>query len=446
MSSRAHVVVVGAGFGGLACAQALARADVDVTLIDRRNHHLFQPLLYQVATCGLSPSQIAVPIRSILRKQDNVRVLLAEVAHIDLDARRVCFSPELEIASLRYDYLMLAPGSAPDYGGQTHWAEHAPALKSVDDALEIRRRVLLAFEAAELEADPARRAQLLSFLIVGGGPTGVEMAAAIAELARAALKRDYHWARPNDVRVVVVERGARLLPALSPELSEQAVERLAALGVHVRTQTIVAEVEPWGVLLRSGERLRADTVFWAAGVTGSPLLAALSPEPTRDRDGRALVREDCSLPGFGEVFVIGDAACLFGASGSALTANSAVARQAGAYVGKLIGAELADSRPNARVPFVYVDKGQMVTLGRGHALVQRGRKRLSGRAAWWVWLFSHIYYLVSFGNRAAALFAWARAYLRFGSGARVITADGLDSETNRLSDPGFDESPLRLAR
>lgn len=407
---------------------------------------MFQPLLYQVATCGLSPSQIAVPIRSILRKQANVRVLLAEVAHIDLDARRVCFNPKLEIASLRYDYLVLAPGSAPDYSGQAHWPAYAPALKNVDDALEIRRRVLLAFEAAEHETDPAKRAQLLSFLIVGGGSTGVEMAAAIAELARSALKRDYHWARANDVRVVVVERGPRLLPAFSPELSVQAVERLAALGVHVRTQTAVEDVEPWGVLLRSGERLRADTVFWAAGVTGSPLLAAMSPEVERDRQGRALVREDCSLPGFGEVFVIGDAACLFGASGSALAAVSAVARQAGAYVGKLISAELADPAPQARVPFVYVDKGQMVTLGRGHALAQFQRRHLSGRAAWWVWLFSHIYYLVSFGNRAAALFAWGRAYLRFGRGARVITADGLPSDASRLSDPGLEDSPLRLAR
>ena len=236
MSGRAHVVVVGAGFGGLACAQALARADVDVTIVDRRNHHLFQPLLYQVATCGLSPSQIAVPIRSIVRKQNNARVLLAEVAHIDLEARRVCFKPELGLESLRYDYLVLAPGAAPDYFGQDHWAERAPALKNIDDAIEIRRRVLLAFEAAEHESDPAKRAQLLSFLIVGGGPTGVELAAAVAELARTVLKRDFHWARANDVHVLLVERGPRLLASWSPELAAEAVERLAALGNHFHQQ------------------------------------------------------------------------------------------------------------------------------------------------------------------------------------------------------------------
>ena len=428
MSGRAHVVIVGAGFGGLACAQALARADVDVTIVDRRNHHLFQPLLYQVATCGLSPSQIAVPIRSIVRKQNNARVLLAEVAHIDLEARRVCFNPELGLESLRYDYLVLAPGAAPEYFGQDHWAERAPALKTIDDALEIRRRVLLAFEAAEHEPDPAKRAQLLSFLIVGGGPTGVELAAAIAELARTVLKRDFHWARANDVHVLLVERGPRLLAAWSPELAAEAVERLAALGVFVRTQTIVEEVQPWGVTLRSGERLMADTVFWAAGVAGSPLLAAISPQPELDTQGRALVREDCSLPGFGEVFVVGDAACLFGALGSALPSLSAVARQAGTYVGRLICAEVGDRGPDERVPFVYVDKGQMVTLGRGRALVELQRKHLSGRAAWWVWLFQHIYYLVGFGNRLAALFAWARAYLRFGQGARVLhTAMAADS-------------------
>jgi NADH dehydrogenase len=282
-------------------------------------------------------------------------------------------------------------------------------------------------------------------LVVGGGPTGVELAAALAELARSVLERDFHWARANDVRVLVVERGPRLLAALSPELAERAVERLAALGVHVRTQTVVDEVERWGVRLRSGERLRADTVLWAAGVTGSPLLQALAPEAELDRQGRALVREDCSLPAYGEVFVIGDAACLFGAQGSALPSLSSVARQAGAYVGKLIRSEVADPRPRARVPFVYVDKGQMIALGRGRALAQLQRRQLVGRAAWWVWLLAHIYSLIGFGNRAGALIAWASAYLRFGRGARVITADSAPTLPEpRLGE--IEEPSLHLAR
>jgi len=425
MSSRAHVVIVGAGFGGLACARALARAELDVTLVDRQNHHLFQPLLYQVATAGLAPSQVAVPIRSILRRQHNVRVLLADVAGIDLEARRVVFDPELDLAALRYDYLVLSPGAVPNYFGHAHWAWHAPALKSVDDALEIRRRVLLAFEAAELEADANKRAQLLSFLIVGGGPTGVETAAAIAELARSVLARDYHWARASDVRVLVLERGPRLLPGIRPELAARALARLAALGVHVRTQTIVDSVEPWGVCLRSGERLRADTLIWAAGVTGSPLLQALSPQVELDPHARAVVREDCSLPGFGEVFVIGDSACLFGALGSALPCVSGAARQAGEYVGRVIAAEVKDPRPRTRPPFAYVDKGLMIALGRGHALAQYERKQLVGRAAWWAWLLGHILYLADFGNRARALLAWAAAYITFRRGARVITSEGM---------------------
>jgi NADH dehydrogenase len=449
MSGRAHVVIVGAGFGGLACARALARAELDVTVVDRQNHHLFQPLLYQVAISALAPSQVAVPIRSILRRQRNARVLLAEVAHIDLEARRVAFDPLLDMPSLRYDYLVLAPGSTPNYFGHEHWARHAPALKSIDDALEIRRRVLLAFEAAELEPDHNKRAQILSFLIVGGGPTGVETAAAIAELARSVLERDYHWARASDVRVLVIERGPRLLPSFRPELTERALAQLAALGVHVRMQTNVESVEPWGVCLRSGERLRADTVIWAAGMTGSPLLQALTPAVELDRQARALVREDCSLPAYGEVFVVGDSACLFGALGSALPSVSAAARQSGEYVAKLISAEVRDPRPRARPPFAYVDRGQMVTLGRGHALAQFQRKELSGRSAWWVWLLNHIMYLADFGQRGRALLAWAVAYFSFGRGARVII--GNDTPLMAAEEPAAayqepEDSRVRMAR
>jgi NADH dehydrogenase len=447
MSGRAHVVIVGAGFAGLACARALARAQLDVTVVDRENHHLFQPLLYQVAIAGLAPSQIAVPIRSILRRQRNVRVLLAEVAQIDLETRRVSFNPAFDMAALRYDYLVLAPGAAAHYCGQAHWAWHAPALKRLDDALEIRRRVLLAFEAAELEADPGTRAQFLSFLVVGGGPTGVEIAAAIAELARSVLERDFRWAQPSDVRVLVIERGPRILAGLTPALAERAVARLAALGVHVRTQTNVESVEPWGVRLRSGERLRADTLIWAAGVTGSPLLQALSPAVELDRQGRALVREDCSLPEFGEAFVVGDAACHFDALGNALPSVAAAAHQTGEYVGRLISSQVADARPRARVPFAYADKGQMVTLGRGRAIAQYRRRQLDGRMAWWVWLFKHILYLARFGGRLRVLWVWAVAYLSFGRGARVITGEGTPPRA-AVVEPEYEleDTQVRIAR
>ena len=433
MSGRPHVVIVGAGFGGLACAQALARGRVDVTLIDRRNHHLFQHLLYQVAVAGLGPAQVAVPIRSILRKQRNVRVLLAEVAHVDLEARRVSFDPDLRLAPLRYDYVVLAPGAALQYFGEERNARFAPALKSLDDALEIRRRILLAFEAAEREADANVRAQLLSFLIVGGGPSGVELAAAVAQLAQSTLARDYHWARPEDARVLVLERGPRLLPTFAPELAEYALRQLGELGVHVRTGTIVAKVEPWGVRLRSGERLRADNVFWAAGVTGSPLIAALTPDVELDRHGRALVRGDCSLPGFAEAFVIGDAAHLFGALGTALPCVSAAAQQAGHFVGKVIAAEVADLRLSARPAFAYVDKGSMLTLGRGRAIAQLERKRLVGRAAWWKWLSEHVLHSIAWGKRFRTLLAWAYAYATYGRGARVITGADTGSSTQTAS-------------
>ena len=422
--SRAHVVIVGGGFGGLSCARALARANVDVTLIDRQNHHLFQPLLYQVAMAGLSPSEIAAPIRSVVRKQKNVRVLLAEVTSVDLHERCLYLDPPAE-APLRYDYLVLAPGARTHYFGHDDWGLFAPGLKSIDDAVEIRRRVLLAFEAAEREPSAEKRAQLLSFVVIGGGPTGVELAGSIAELSRFALGRDFRIAHPSEARVLLIEGGPRLLPTFDPELSEKSVLQLAELGVHVRTGTIVEGISAHGVHLRTGETLLADTVVWAAGVSCSPLIRALHPEVEVDRQGRAVVREDCSLPGHAETFVIGDAACFFDAAGHTLPGVSPTAMQMGRYVARLLRNEAGDPAPGARPAFVYADKGSMATIGRSRAIAQMKSLKLSGLLAWLAWLAVHIWYLIGFRNRFLVMFDWAWSYITYRRGARLITGGRL---------------------
>jgi len=424
-SQRAHVVIVGGGFGGLSCARALSRADVDVTLIDRQNHHLFQPLLYQVAMSGLAPSEIAAPIRSILRKQRNVRVLLSEVTTVDLNERTIEIDPSPGGEPIRYDYLVLAPGARTHYFGHDDWSLFAPGLKSIDDAVEIRRRVLLAFEAAEREPSPEKRAQLLSFVVIGGGPTGVELAGSIAELSRFALGRDFRLAHPSEARVLLIEGGPRLLPAFDPELSEKAVLQLAELGVHVRTGTIVEGIGAHGVRLRTGETLLADTVVWAAGVSGSPLIQALRPQVEVDRQGRAVVREDCSLPGHAQTFVIGDAACFLDAAGHALPGVSPTAMQMGRYVARVIQNEVAEGPAATRPPFVYVDKGSMATIGRSRAIAQVKRLRLSGFLAWLAWLAVHIWYLIGFRNRFVVMFDWAWSYITYRRGARLITGGRL---------------------
>lgn len=421
---RAHVVIVGGGFGGLSCARALARADVDVTLIDRQNHHLFQPLLYQVAMAGLAPSEIAAPIRSILRKQKNARVLLAEVTAVDLTQRCLYVDPA-SAEPIRYDYLVLAPGARTHYFGHDEWDLFAPGLKSIDDAVEIRRRVLLAFEAAERESNTDKRAQLLSFVVIGGGPTGVELAGSIAELSRFALGRDFRQAHPSEARVLLIEGGPRLLSTFDPELSEKTVLQLAELGVHVRTGTIVEGIGPHGVRLRTGETLLADTVVWAAGVSCSPLIRALHPAVEVDRQGRAVVREDCSLPGHAEAFVIGDAACFYDAHGHTLPGVSPTAMQMGRYVARLIRVEAGDPAPAPRSPFVYVDKGSMATIGRSRAIAQMKQLKLSGVLAWLAWLGVHIWYLIGFRNRFVVLFDWAWSYITYRRGARLITGGRL---------------------
>jgi len=425
MSERKHVVIVGGGFGGLTCARALARADVDVTLIDRQNHHLFQPLLYQVAMAGLSPSEIAVPIRSIVRKQKNIGVLLAEVERIDLEARQIYYSPAPGDEPLGFDYLVLAPGARTHYFGHTDWELYAPGLKSIDDAVEIRRRVLLAFEAAEREIDPAKRAQLLSFVVIGGGPTGVEVAGAVAELARFALDRDFRVAKPYEARVLLIEAGPRVLPAFAPELAEKTVLQLAELGVHVRTGTMVDAIGPRGVRLQTGETLLADTVVWAAGVACSPLIRGLGGAVEMDRQGRAMVAKDCSLPGFPNTFVIGDAACFLGPDGKPLPGVSPTAMQMGRFVAGIIKQEVRSAAVSDRPEFVYTDKGSMATIGRSRAVAEAKGIKLSGLLAWLAWLLVHIWYLIGFRNRFVVFFDWAWSYFTYRRGARLITGGRL---------------------
>jgi NADH dehydrogenase len=419
MAEAARVVIVGGGFGGLTCARALRGAKVEVTLVDRQNHHLFQPLLYQVAMAGLAPSEIAVPIRSILRKQRNVLVLLDEVSDVQLEQRRLQL---VETGALPYDYLVLAPGARTHYFGHDSWAHFAPGLKSIDDAVEIRRRVLLAFEAAEREVDPERRSRLLNFVVIGAGPTGVELAGAIAELGRYALSRDFRRVRPAETRVLLIEGGPRVLPTFDPELSEKTVLQLSELGVHVRTGAIVERIGSEGLVLRSGETISASTVLWAAGVSSSPLLSKLGVE--LDRSGRAKVEPDCSLKDHPEAFVIGDAAYLLGGDGKPLPGVSPTAMQMGRHVARII--ERAVAGQHQREPFKYRDKGSMATIGRSRAIAQMGRFKLTGFLAWLAWLLVHIWFLVGFRNRLLVFFDWAWSYFTYRRGARLITGGRLE--------------------
>jgi NADH:ubiquinone reductase (H+-translocating) len=422
MSEGARVIIVGGGFGGLTAAKALRKAPVQLTLVDRQNHHLFQPLLYQVAMAGLAPSEIAQPIRSLLARQANAKVLLDEVIHIDLTQKQVHFA---EGRPLPYDYLILAPGARTHYFGNDGWAAFAPGLKSIDDAVEIRRRVLLAFEAAEREPDPAERSRLLSFIVIGGGPTGVELAGSIAELARHVLGRDFKNVRPAETRVLLLEGGPRVLSTFDPELSDSSVRQLSELGVHVRTGAVVSSMGPEGVILRDGETIAAQTIVWAAGVSASPLLAKIGIDV--DRAGRAKVEPDCSLPGHPEIFVIGDAAMLLGEDGKPLPGVSPTAMQMGRHVAALIKGELTDNAP--RTPFRYRDKGSMATIGRSRAIAQMDSLKLSGLLAWLAWLLVHIWYLIGFRNRLLVMFDWAWSYLTYRRGARLITGGRLEPGT-----------------
>jgi len=399
----------------MAVARKLAGEEVQITLVDRRNHHLFQPLLYQVAMAGLSPAEIASPIRSILRKQLNVRVLLAEATHVDLDQRRITLN---EGAPLPYDYLVVATGSQPNFFGHTDWAKVAPGLKSIEDAIEVRRRVLLAFELAERTSDPERQRRCLTFVVIGGGPTGVELAGAIAELAEFVLARDFRSIRPDHTRVILIEGGERVLGSFSPETSASALRSLQQMGVEVRTSTRVTHIDEHGVSI-GDTRIEANTVLWAAGVAASPLTAHLGVK--LDRAGRVIVEEDCSVPGHPEAFCIGDAA-LFIPEGEKdpLPGVSPVAMQQGRFVARQIRRSL---QRLPRQKFRYLDKGSMATIGRSRAVVELGKLRMSGGIAWLVWLLVHIYYLIDFRNRILVLVDWAWAYFAYERGARLITGE-----------------------
>ncbi len=417
MKLRRHVVVVGGGFAGLTVTKALRRADVHVTLVDRSNHHLFQPLLYQVAMAGLAPTEIAVPIRRELRGQGNARVILAEVKSVDFARRRLTLHDQSELG---YDYLVLAPGAVNSYFGHDDWAEFAPGLKDLDDAVEIRRRVLVAFEAAERESDPVAQRRYLTFVVIGGGPTGVELAGAIAELAVFVLSRDFRSARPDATRVVLIEGEERILSSFNPKLSASAKKSLEAMGVEVRLGQRVTDIDEHGVAI-GGERIEASTVLWAAGVRAVPLLAALGIDV--DRAGRAKVEQDCSLPGHPEVFCIGDAARFVPeGKGTPLPGVSPVAMQQGRFVARLIRARC---NGDATGKFIYRDKGSMATIGRSRAVAEIGRLRLTGFIAWMAWLTVHIYYLINFRNRLFVLFDWAWSYLAYERGSRLITGHRL---------------------
>lgn len=408
-----HVVILGGGFGGLYAARSLDGAPVRVTLVDRRNHHLFQPLLYQVATAGLAAPSIAEPIRRILRKQENVTVLLGEARHVDVERCRVRVDDE----ELEYDFLIVATGSDNSYFGHDEWAAHAPGLKSVEDAFEIRRRVLLAFEAAEREPDPDRRAEWLTFVIVGGGPTGVELAGALREIATQTLARDFRNFDPRETRVVLVDAADRLLPPFPESLSSAAASMLEGRGVEIRTSAMVTGIDDDGV--RIGDDLvTARTVLWAAGVSPSPLGRSLGAP--LDRSGRVRVEPDLSIPGHPEVFVVGDlAAVRFGEGWVPGMAPGAI--QEGRHAAGNVRRALAGE---ASLAFEYRDRGMLATIGRSAAVASVGSWKLAGFTAWLLWLGVHIAWLIGFRNRVVVLLDWAWAYLTFRRSARVILGPG----------------------
>jgi NADH:ubiquinone reductase (H+-translocating) len=412
---RPHVLIIGGGFGGLAAARALARAPVDVTLIDRANFHLFQPLLYQVAMAGLSPAEIAIPIRTVLRRQKNARVLLGEVMSIDLDRHRVDLA---EGMVLTYDFLIVAAGARTTYFGHDEWARYALGLKSVEDAIEVRRRVLLEFEYAERCEDDAERRRHLTFVVIGAGPTGAELAGALAELARKVLAKDFRRINPSSARVVLLEGGPRVLPSFHEALSASAQSQLEGLGVEVRTKTMVKSIDEHGVHLEN-ETIESGVVIWAAGVSASPLAKQLGVE--LDRAGRVPVKDDSSVGDHPEVFAIGDIA-RFEEDGKPLPGVSPVAMQQGRAVAANIVRTL---RGEARESFHYFDKGSMATIGRSRAIAEIGRVKLSGLVAWFAWLFIHIWYLVGFKNRVFVLMQWIFSYVMYRRGARLITGPRL---------------------
>jgi NADH:ubiquinone reductase (H+-translocating) len=411
--TRPHVLILGAGFGGLYAARALGKLPVRVTLVDRKNHHTFQPLLYQVATAGLSPGDIASPVRRILRKYKNIRVFMAEAAGFDLANKTV----KLENVSVPYDYLIVATGATHSYFGHPEWEHFAPGLKTVEDALEIRHRILLVFENAERQQAVFGRHDPLNFIVVGAGPTGVELAGAIAEIARRVMVHDFHFIDPGKARVLLLEYAPRVLPSYPEDLSHSAEKQLQKLGVEVRTGAMVTDITPRSVKV-GNEEIPAAVTLWAAGVKASPLGAMLGEKT--DKAGRVLVNQYLNLASHPEVFVIGDLAWFIDSEGKTLPGVSPVAIQMGNNVAANIGRDL---RHESRKPFVYFDKGSMATIGRAAAVAMVGKLHLSGFIAWMAWLFIHILYLIGFRNRAVVMLEWLWAYLRYEKAARLITTE-----------------------
>ncbi len=415
-----HVVVVGAGFAGLSAAAALKGAAVQVTVIDRHNYHLFQPLLYQVATASLSPADIAQPIRAILKDQTNARVLLGEVTGVDTVGKRVTVAGGEPVS---YDYLLLATGARHSYFGKDQWAAHAPGIKTLDDATQVRADILLAFERAEVEPDAERRKALLTFVVVGGGPTGVEMAGAIAELARNSITMDFRSITPHCARIVLVEAGSRLLPVMPEALSAEAKRALEQLGVAVLLGRAVTDIASGSVTL-GGETIKARTIVWAAGVRASAAGRWLGT--ATDRAGRVVVNADFSVPGYSNVYVAGDTVAFKQSDGGFLPGVAPAAKQAGAYIGALIAARAAGKAEPK--PFAYGDFGTMATIGRRNAIADFGRVHLKGLLGWLLWSLAHVYFLIGFRNRLSVALSWAWSYVTYQRGVRLITGHDNDAQ------------------
>ncbi|WP_072621911.1 NAD(P)/FAD-dependent oxidoreductase [Spirulina major] len=436
-----HVVIVGGGFGGLYAAKALGNAPVKVTLIDKRNFHLFQPLLYQVATGTISPADISSPLRLVLNNHRNIQVLLDEVTEINPEAKTI----HLQDGDLSYDSLIVATGVSHHYFGNDHWENHAPGLKTVEDALEMRRRIFLAFEAAEKETDPAKRQAWLTFVIVGGGPTGVELAGAIAEIAHSALKHDFRTIDTTQAKILLIEGLDRILPPYPPELSAKAAASLEKLGVTVQTQSMVTAVESGCVQVRQGETesaIPARTILWAAGVKASGLGAVLRDraQAELDRAGRVIVEPDLSVKHYPDIFVIGDLAHYAHQGDRPLPGIAPVAMQQGEYIAKLIPARLAGKTTPT---FRYLDLGKLAVIGQNAAVVDLGFVKFSGFIAWLIWVFAHIYYLIEFDNKLIVMLQWGWNYFTRGRGARLITGE---SVLPLIRDLDPQEPPLSIPR
>jgi NADH:ubiquinone reductase (H+-translocating) len=413
---QSHIVVLGAGFAGLTFCKTFRHPNARITLVDRTNHHLFQPLLYQVATCALSATDVAQPIRGILSDRTDITVLLDKATGFDLAQKKVF----LEKSALDYDYLVLALGGHTGYFGHHEWEQFAPGLKTLDDALRLRSRILYAFEKAENETDPVEHDRLMTIVVVGGGPTGVELAGSFAELTRTVLNMDFRRIDPAQAHVMLLEGGPRILSHLPPDLSEKAKWQLIHLGVNVKTDTQVKSIREGVVELATGKIIKAGNIVWAAGVTSSPLTKKLGCE--LDRGGRVKVNPDLSVPGHPEIFVVGDMALVLKADGKPVPGVSPAAMQMGKHVAKIIKAELnAGANPLPRAPFKYWDKGTMATVGRSAAVAQMGKIKLAGYPAWLAWLFVHLLFLVGFRNRTAVMFQWAYSYFSNRRSARIIT-------------------------